>query len=46
MLHIYVGDTMDRVREKVREPLMRYLKDSVVLWRTNERALEHAKPEE
>lgn len=46
MLHTHVGDTMEMVREKVRQPLMRYLKDSVDLWRTKERALENAKPEE
>lgn len=46
MLHTYVGDTMESVREKVREPLTRYLKDSIDLWRSKEKALDTARPEE
>lgn len=46
MLHTYVDNTIDKVRKKVREPLIRYLKDSVDLWGAKEKALENATPEE
>lgn len=46
MLHTYVGDNMESVRDKVSEPLTRYLKDSIDLWRKKAQALDAAKPEE
>ena len=32
MLHTFVGDSVDEVRERVREPFSDYLKSSVDLW--------------
>ncbi|MDH5654176.1 MAG: amino acid adenylation domain-containing protein [Gammaproteobacteria bacterium] len=33
MLHTFVGDTLERVRETVREPFTEYLETSIDLWR-------------
>lgn len=40
MLHTFVGDEPEEVRETVREPLKRYLRSSVDLWRRENPALE------
>ena len=40
MLHTYVGDPDEDIREVVREPLKQYLRSSVDLWRKENRSLE------
>ncbi|BCL83201.1 non-ribosomal peptide synthetase [Ktedonobacteria bacterium brp13] len=39
MLHTFIGDDLDEVREKVRGPFTDYLKSSVDLWRSREQRL-------
>ena len=40
MLHTFVGEDMEVVRKKVREPFIEYLKSSVDLWRHGSKSLD------
>jgi natural product biosynthesis luciferase-like monooxygenase protein len=46
MLHTYVGTDMNEVRQTVRAPLMRYLEDSIDLWRQNFDKLDHLRQDD
>ncbi|BBD63728.1 amino acid adenylation [Nostoc commune NIES-4072] len=40
MLHTFIGDDINNVRQKVREPFIEYLKTSVNLWRQGAKSLD------
>lgn len=40
MLHTYIGEDYNSVKEKVRQPLLKYLEDSIDLWRQKSLQLE------
>lgn len=46
MLHTFVGDDMGTVQGQVRAPMMKYLEDSVDLWRQKSEALDALSPVE
>ncbi|MEM9217068.1 MAG: MupA/Atu3671 family FMN-dependent luciferase-like monooxygenase [Cyanobacteria bacterium P01_F01_bin.150] len=46
MLHTFVGEDIDEVRQKVRAPFLEYLKSSVNLWRQGSKDLDDLNPEE
>jgi len=46
MMHTFIGASAERVRATVRAPMLKYLEDSVDLWRQQSRELEGASEEE
>jgi natural product biosynthesis luciferase-like monooxygenase protein/amino acid adenylation domain-containing protein len=46
MLHTFIGEDIDEVRQKVRRPFIEYLKSSVDLWRNNSTKLDGLAPHE
>ncbi len=46
MLHTFIGEDIDEVRQKVRQPFIEYLKSSVDLWSNNSTKLDTLAPHE
>jgi natural product biosynthesis luciferase-like monooxygenase protein len=46
MLHTFVGAEVSQVRQQVRAPMLRYLDDSIDLWRQQSHALDALDPDE
>jgi len=46
MLHTFVGEEMNQVRQKVRQPFLEYLQSSVNLWRQNSKNLDELSEKE
>lgn len=46
MMHTFVGADLAQVRKQVREPMLRYLDDSIDLWRQRSDALDALSPDE